>query len=56
MIKQKHIEIYRGKGKHPWRYRMVAANGEIIAQSEGYTRRSSARRGALRDHPGIPVR
>ena len=29
-----------------WRWRLVAANGEIVAQSEGYTRRADAERGA----------
>lgn len=36
-----------------WRYRLVAANGEIIAQSEAYTRKGSARRAVLRNHPEV---
>ena len=29
-----------------WRWRLKAANGEIVAQSEAYTRREDAERGA----------
>lgn len=28
-------------------WRLVAGNGEIVAQSEGYTRREGAKRGAI---------
>lgn len=34
--------IYLDRGHKGWRYRVVAGNGEIIAHSESYTRRSSA--------------
>jgi uncharacterized protein len=34
-----------------WRWRAVAGNGEIIAQSEAYASRSSAKRGAFRAFP-----
>ena len=36
-----------------WRYRLLAANGEVIAQSEAYTRKGSARRAILRNHPEV---
>lgn len=36
-----------------WRYRIKAANGEVIAQSEAYTRKGSARRAVLRNHPEV---
>lgn len=29
-----------------WRWRLVADNGEIVAQSEGYSRKEDAERGA----------
>ena len=32
-------------GSGGWRYRLRASNGEIVAQSEGYTSRKDARRG-----------
>ncbi len=45
-MKKKHIEIYKsGRG---WRWRLKAANGEIISQGESYSRRYGAIRGALR--------
>ena len=41
------IEIFEGK-KGLFYFRVKAGNGEIIAQSEGYTRRSSAEYTAMR--------
>lgn len=35
----------RGKGSGPWRWRLIARNGEITASGEGYATRSSATRG-----------
>lgn len=46
------VELYKGGGKKPYRWRAVARNGEIISQGQGYTKRSSAKRGAQRAHPG----
>ena len=40
-----HFKVFRDT-KGEWRWRLVAANGKIIAQSEGYTRRQDARKGA----------
>jgi uncharacterized protein YegP (UPF0339 family) len=37
-------EVFKDEGGE-WRWRLQAANGEIIAQSEGYTRREDAERG-----------
>ena len=28
-----------------WRWRLIAGNGEVVAQSEGYTRKEDAARG-----------
>ncbi len=39
------IEVYRDTAGQ-WRYRVLAANGETLAASEGYTRRADAQRGA----------
>lgn len=44
-----------------WRFRVRASNGQITAQSEGYTRRWTARRAALRfresfDRYSVPIR
>jgi len=39
------IEVYRA-ADDSWRYRVLAANGETLAASEGYTRRADAARGA----------
>lgn len=37
------FELYKGKGKQRWRWRLVARNGKIIADSgESYTRRIDA--------------
>ena len=52
------VEVYRGRGAQPWRYRVVAGNGEVTAASEGYTTRWSALRGARRlaAHLDVPVK
>ena len=38
------FEIFKGRGIHPWYWRARAGNGQITAQSEGYTRLNSAKR------------
>jgi uncharacterized protein YegP (UPF0339 family) len=35
------VRYPRQKAKAAWFFRLVAANGEIIAQSEAYTRKAS---------------
>lgn len=50
------LEVFRGRGratKHQWYWHRRARNGEIIAMSEGYTRKSSAIRGAERANPDV---
>lgn len=43
------IIAYKGRGRQPWRWRLVARNGRIIADSaEGYSTRSNLRRAATR--------
>lgn len=36
-----------------WRYRVRSSNGETLAASQSYTRRYSAIRAALRNHPDV---
>jgi hypothetical protein len=50
-----HLEVFQGRGKKRFYYRIVAANHETTAQSQGYTRKSSATRAALRNHPGLAI-
>ena len=40
-----HFETFRDK-RGAWRWRLVAANGQVVAQSEAYTRKADAERGA----------
>lgn len=48
------VEIYERKdGRLAFRQR--SANNQVISSSQGYTRRSSAIRGAKRAHPGRPM-
>lgn len=47
-------EIYRSPDG--WRWRVVGKNGEIVAQSEAYTRRWSATRTVRRLWPALEVR
>ena len=57
----KMIEIFKD-GAGEWRFRVKGANGEIVASSEGYTRKADALRGIdtlrrlLNDAKGEPVR
>lgn len=38
-----HYEIYRRRlGRAPWRWRLRAENGEIIASGQGYRRQNDA--------------
>jgi hypothetical protein len=54
------IEVRRGKPRRDGRpplfyFHAVARNGKVITDSQGYTRRWSAIRGALRAHPDAVV-
>jgi uncharacterized protein YegP (UPF0339 family) len=46
-------EIY--KSADGWRWRIKAANGEIIALGEAYQTKGNAVQGVQRVHPGIKV-
>jgi len=52
----RRVQVYRGKGiVQPWRYRVVAANGEVVESSEGYFSKWNAKRAARRNHPDLIV-
>lgn len=53
--KRLEVEIVQGKDKQ-WYYRVRARNGEIVSGSEGYTRKSSAKRAATNLFVGVPQR
>ena len=39
------LVAYKGRGKHPWRWRLVARNGKIIGDgAEGYATKGNLRR------------
>ena len=42
-MKRSKIEVF--PSKNDWRWRVCASNGEIIAQSEGYSSKDNALRG-----------
>lgn len=49
------VELFQDRaGK--WRYRVKARNGEIVAASEGYTRKASAKRAAKKLYPAATLR
>lgn len=50
-----HVELFKGRGLQPWRFRLVGANGEIISQSEGYLTKWNAKRGARKIAAGLGV-
>ena len=41
------FEVYKGRGKQPYRWRARSSNGQITAQSEGYSRKASAKRAVI---------
>lgn len=45
------VVLYRDR-KHQWRFRVLADNGEIVAQSESYSRRIDAE-AIARDLTGV---
>lgn len=53
-MKATKVEIYCDKKKQ-FRWRARAKNGEVIASSEGYTRKADAQRGGHRAFPDAKV-
>ena len=50
------IELFKGKGVQPWFLRLVAANGQTIAISEGYYSKWNAKRAARKVLPGFELK
>lgn len=50
-----HIEIFKGGGRQPWYVRLVGANGQALATSEGYFSKWNAKRAARRMFPDLPL-
>lgn len=46
------VEVFKGRGTKPFRFRVKGGNGQIISSSQGYTRKQDARRGGRRAYPG----
>lgn len=42
MNRRMRIDVFKGRGTQPWRWRLVWSNGEIAATSEGYSRKGTA--------------
>jgi len=38
-------KVWKGAGKHPWRWHIKASNGEILSGGEGYATRADCVRG-----------
>lgn len=50
------FEVYKGRGRHPYRWRARRQNGRIVADSaEGYTRERSAKRAVAQFLQGVTV-
>lgn len=50
----RHVEVFEGRdGKG--RFRVVGANGQKMDASQGYSRRSNARRAARNLYPDLPI-
>lgn len=52
--RQKHIQVYPDRRKR-FRFRVVAANGEITTVGQSYASRQGGRRAARREYPTLPV-
>jgi uncharacterized protein YegP (UPF0339 family) len=52
--RRKTIEVFKGTDGQ-WYWHLRAGNGEIVTQSEGYTRKASALRAAKREYPTARV-
>jgi uncharacterized protein YegP (UPF0339 family) len=52
-IEQGSVEVFKGKGIQPWRFRVRARNGEIIATSEGYLTKWNVKRAVRKAFPTI---
>jgi len=44
-MKKTRFELFKSEDNSQWYFRLIAKNGRIICQSEGYTRKSNALNG-----------
>lgn len=49
------VQIFKGKGIHPWYVRLVSVNGQVLSVSEGYYSKWNAKRAARRMFPGLRI-
>lgn len=50
----RRVEVYEDEGGQ-WRYRVKAANGQVVSTpGQGYARKDGALRAARREHPPRP--
>ena len=54
-MKGNRVEVWRSEADNQWRFRFVAANNEIITNSEGYHNKQDAIDGSKLAHPGFDV-
>ena len=50
------VQLFRGKGVHPWYLRLVSDNGQVLTISEGYYSKWNAKRAAKKIFPLLPLR
>ena len=55
MAKAPHVELFKGKGIQPYFLRLVSANFETLAMSEGYLTKWNAKRAAKKNFPGLKL-
>jgi uncharacterized protein YegP (UPF0339 family) len=48
------IVVFKGHDKR-WYFHKIAANHQVVLQSQGYGRRRDARLAAARQFPGVPI-
>jgi len=49
------VELFKGRGLHPWFIRLRADNGQIVAASEGYLTKWNAKRAARKTFPDLEL-
>lgn len=49
------VELFKGAGIQPWRFRVIAGNGKIVAASEGYLTKWNAKRAARKAFPTAEI-
>lgn len=49
------VQIFKGRGIHPWYVRLKGANGKVLTTSEGYYSKWNAKRAARRMYPNIVI-